>query len=175
MINFQFFPRSQGVTPRIRQIIDCFKKVDEIKNNSEHLKSNEMLAMLRPHLEAIDFSVETGKSTSEQIYVPVLFSENDEVDKSFAADALSNDRSIVIEVEAGRAVFNNQFLKDIFQACMMCEVEYLAIAVLNEYKFKVNGQERCSHDYQSVKTFLETLYISNRLQLPLKGILLIGY
>ena len=67
MINFQFFPRSQGVTPRIRQVIDCFKKVDEIKNNSEHLKSNEMLAMLRPHLEAIDFSVETGKSTSEQI------------------------------------------------------------------------------------------------------------
>lgn len=55
MINFQFFPRSQGVTPRIRQIIDCFKKVDEIKNNSEHLKSNEMLAMLRPHLESIDF------------------------------------------------------------------------------------------------------------------------
>ena len=102
-------------------------------------------------------------------------SENDEVDKSFAADALSNDRSIVIEVEAGRAVFNNQFLKDIFQACMMCEVEYLVIAVLNEYKFKVNGQERCSYDYQSVKTFLETLYISNRLQLPLKGILLIGY
>lgn len=175
MINFQFFPRSQGVTPRIRQIIDCFKKVDEIKNNSEHLKSNEMLAMLRPYLESIDFSVETGKSASEQIYVPVLFSENDEVDKSFAADALSNDRSIVIEVEAGRAVFNNQFLKDIFQACMMCEVEYLVIAVLNEYKFKVNGQERCSHDYQSVKTFLETLYISNRLQLPLKGILLIGY
>ena len=80
MINFQFFPRSQGVTPRIRQIIDCFKKVDEIKNNSEHLKSNEMLAMLRPHLESIDFSVETGKSASEQIYVPVLFSENDEVD-----------------------------------------------------------------------------------------------
>lgn len=58
---------------------------------------------------------------------------------------------------------------------MMVEVEYLVIAVLNEYKFKANGQERSSHDYQSVKTFLETLYVSNRLQLPLKGILLIGY
>lgn len=30
-------------------------------------------------------------------------------------------------------------------------------------------------DYLEVKTFLETLYISNRLKLPLKGILLIGY
>lgn len=84
MINFQFFPRSQGVTPRIRQIIDCFKKVDKTKGNDEHLKSNEMLALLRPHLEAIDFSVEIGKAANEQIFVPVLFSENDEVDKSFA-------------------------------------------------------------------------------------------
>ena len=175
MINYQFFPRSHGVTPRIRQIIDCFKAVDSMKEENEHLKSNEMLALLRPHLEAIDFVVETGKAASEQIFVPVLFSENDEVDKSFAADALSNDHKIVIEVEAGRAVFNNQFLKDIFQACMMYEVEYLIIAVLNEYRFKVNGQERSSHDYQSVKTFLETLYVSNRLQLPLKGILLVGY
>ena len=86
-----------------------------MKNKDEHLKSNEMLEMLRPYLEEINFSVETGKSASEQIYVPVLFSENDEVDKSFAADALSDDHTIVVEVEAGRAVFNNQFLKDIFR------------------------------------------------------------
>lgn len=93
----------------------------------------------------------------------------------FAPLTLSEDGKIVIEVEAGRAVFNNQFLKDIFQACMMFEVEYLVIAVLNEYHFKVNGSERVSHDYDSIRTFLETLYVSNRLQLPLKGILLIGY
>lgn len=55
MINFQFFPRSQGVTPRIKQIIDCFVKVDAIKNSKVCLKSNEMLALLRPHLESIDF------------------------------------------------------------------------------------------------------------------------
>lgn len=175
MINYQFFPRSQGITEKISEIINCFEKVDNSKNKGQHLKSNEMLAMLRPHLEAIGFKVESGKSANEQINVPVLFGENNNVDKSFAADALSNDHKIVIEVEAGRAVFNNQFLKDIFQACMMFEVEYLVIAVLNEYKFKVNGQERSSHDFQSIKTFLETLYISNRLQLPLKGILLIGY
>lgn len=32
-----------------------------------------------------------------------------------------------------------------------------------------------SPDFHKVKTFLETLYVSNRLHLPLKGILLIGY
>lgn len=175
MINFQFFPRSHGVTPKIREIIECFKTVDKEKDASVHLKSNDMLALVRPYLEQIGFTVETGKAKDKQIYVPVLFSENDEVDKSFAADALSYDHKIVIEVEAGRAVRNNQFLKDIFQACMMYEVEYLVIAVLNEYSFMNSGKQQVGYDYQAIKTFLETLYVSNRLQLPLKGILLIGY
>jgi hypothetical protein len=54
-------------------------------------------------------------------------------------------------------------------------VEYLVIAVLNEYKFNSGGRQTIGHDYQEIKTFLETLYVSNRLRLPLKGILLIGY
>lgn len=45
MINFQFFPRSHGVTPRIREIIECFKAVDKEKDASVHLKSNDMLAL----------------------------------------------------------------------------------------------------------------------------------
>jgi hypothetical protein len=50
---------------------------------------------------------------------------------------------------------------------MMFEVKYLVIAVRNLY--------RGSDDYSKIYAFLETLYISNRLRLPLKGILLIGY
>jgi hypothetical protein len=80
---------------------------------------------------------------------------------------VSIDGKIVIEVEAGRATDNNQFLKDIFQACMMHEVEYLVIAVRQVY--------RSQNDFEKIFTFLETLYISNRLRLPLRGILLIGY
>lgn len=175
MINFQFFPRSHGLTGEIREIIECFRKVDTEKDANIHLKSNDMLAMLRPGLEALGFQVETGKGKNEQIYVPVLFSDNDQIDKYFAADAWSKDHRIVIEVEAGRAVRNNQFLKDIFQACMMYEVEDLVIAVLNEYTFNSNGKPITAYDYKEVRNFLETLYINNRLQLPLKGILLIGY
>ena len=119
MVNYQFFPRSRGVTPDILKIINCFIVVDSEKNSNEHLVSNDMLALLRPHLEKIGFRVEQGKKKQEKIDVPVLFGENNEIDKSFYADALSADGHIVIEVEAGRAVYNNQFLKDIFQACMM--------------------------------------------------------
>lgn len=171
MINFQFFPRSHGVTPEIQAVIDCFKKIETTLGDGTHRVSNDVLALLRPYLEACGYNVERGKGRDEKIDVPVLFGENNVIDKSFYADAFNQEHKIVIEVEAGRAVRNNQFLKDIFQACMMFDVEYLVIAVLNEY----SGGGAITRDYKEVRTFLETLYISNRLKLPLKGILLIGY
>ncbi len=175
MINYQFFPRSRGVTPEIKAIIDCFVYADA-KKPLQHLVSNAMLELVRPSLEAIGFRVERGKGKDEKIDVPVLFGENNAIDKSFYADAVSSDNRIVIEVESGRAVDNNQFLKDIFQASMMFEVEYLVIAVLNEYvRKKHRGEPSIQHDFATIKTFLETMYVSTRLQLPLKGILLIGY
>lgn len=168
MIQYQFFPRSRGINPQMKNIIDAFKRVEgNISSDKNDLVSNAVLAILRPHLENIGFSVETGKATENKIDVPVLFGRDNVVDKSFYADALSEDGTIVIEVEAGRATENNQFLKDIFEACMMFEVEYLVLAVRNTY--------RTHEDFARCYTFLETLYISNRLQLPLKGILLIGY
>ena len=168
MIKFQFFPRSQGITEQIQLLVNCFSAVEsEITSKSKNLSSNQVLERLRPGLENIGFTVESGKSKDKKITVPVLFGLDNQIEKSFNADAVSLDGRIVLEVEAGRAVDNNQFLKDIFQACMMFEVEHLVIAVRNTY--------RGSDDFQRIYTFLETLYISNRLQLPLKGILLIGY
>ncbi len=167
-INFQFFPRSQGISPSIRNVIDCFIKAEnEINSEEFNLKSNEVLQKIQPYLTELGYKVETSKSHIDKIDVPVLFGLDNRIDKSFNADALSEDGKIVIEVEAGRATENNQFLKDIFQACMMYEVEYLIIAVRNVY--------RGHKDFEIIYTFLETLYISNRLHLPLKGILLIGY
>lgn len=167
-IRFQFFPRSQGINKQIESIIKCFEKnIDAIKSPQNNLSSNQVLEVLRPNLEEIDFIVETGKSRLQKISIPVLFGFDNTIDKSFNADAVSKDGKIVIEIEAGRATENNQFLKDIFQACMMFEVEYLVIVVRNEY--------RGHKDFEIIFTFLETLYISNRLHLPLKGILLIGY
>ena len=168
MIKFQFFPRSQGITNEIKDVINCFEiESNKIDSSNNNLTSNQVLEIIRPLLEGLNFTVETGKSQSQKIPVPVLFGIDNSIDKCFNADAISKDGKIVLEVEAGRAVDNNQFLKDIFQACMMFEVEYLIIAVRNDY--------RGGDDFKKIYSFLETLYISNRLRLPLKGILLIGY
>jgi DNA-directed RNA polymerase beta' subunit len=167
-LQFQFFPRSRGMTMEMKSITSCFEQeFEKIKSPEKNLSSNQVLEIIRPHLENIGFTVETGKSRLQKINIPVLFGIDSTIDKSFNADAVSNDGKIVIEVEAGRATENNQFLKDIFQACMMFEVEYLVIVVRNEY--------RGHKDFEIIYTFLETLYISSRLHLPLKGILLIGY
>jgi hypothetical protein len=48
-------------------------------------------------------------------------------------------------------------------------VDYCVIAVRNTY-----GPSN-SKDFEKVSTFIETMYASDRLFLPLKGILIIGY
>lgn len=168
MIRFQFFPRSQGINNEIQSVISCFQlEYEKMKSPDFNLSSNEVLEIVRPHLEKLGFTCETGKTKEKKISVPVLFGYDNKIDKAFNADAVSSDGKIVIEIEAGRATENNQFLKDIFQACMMFEVEYLVIVVRKVY--------RKHKDFEIIHTFLETLYISNRLHLPLKGIVLIGY
>jgi hypothetical protein len=157
-----------GVNSHVQEIVNCFILCNDLIESPRFTyTSNEVLEILRKHLAKIPMKIETGKSKGSKISIPVLFGLNNTIDKSFDADAVTTDGKIVLEVEAGRAVDNYQFLKDIFQACMMHGVEYLAIAVRNDY--------RGNDDFKKIYTFLETLYISNRLNLPLKGIILIGY
>ena len=90
-----------------------------------------------------------------------------EVILAFEVDGYSEDFQTVIEVEAGHAVTNFQFLKDFYEACMMQGVQYFCIAVKKIY--------RTSNDFEKVCNFFQALYISNRLRIPLEGILVIGY
>lgn len=50
MINYQFFPRSQNITPQLRSVIECFKRVDDKRNEDCQPKSNEMLALVQSYL-----------------------------------------------------------------------------------------------------------------------------
>lgn len=165
---YQLFPRSFGITEQVKEAIYCFEKNFQLIDSERfNYSSNEVLEIVRDDLENIGFKIEKSKKQDDKIRVPVLFGLNNKIDKFFDADGISEDLSIVLEVEAGRAYRNNQFLKDIFQACMMPSVEYLILTVRNTY--------HNSDDFQSIFAFIETLYVNGRLQLPLKGIVLIGY
>jgi hypothetical protein len=169
MINWVYFPRSSPPPEFGVLIVGLFEELADAIDSSTRADqhSNIVMARLRPGLEKLGFRVEKGKSSDDKVVVPVLFGRKGKVLKCFNADAHALSEGWVLEVEAGRAIDNNQFLKDIFQACMMHDVLHLAIAVRNNY--------RDSDDFAKVESFLETLYVSGRLQLPLKGILLIGY
>ena len=166
------FPNSLRPSKELRALASAFDKhMDEIASESHNLKSNDVLAAVAGDLEAIGYVVEKGKRGEDLIRMPVLFGEQGEPEKEFYADAYHPDAHIVLEVEAGRAVANNQFLKDLFEACMMDDAEYLCIAFRMQY---VSGSVN-SQDYERVCTFIRTLYASNRLQLPLKGVVVLGY
>ena len=63
MINFQFFPRSLGISKEMSSIVNCFHVAnDKISSDKHDLVSNSVLAILRPDLEKNGFIVEKGKS-----------------------------------------------------------------------------------------------------------------
>lgn len=168
MINWQFYPKSDQIPNHLHEVVNVFIENNEAIDSENHqLPSDEVLSHVRLGLENIGYDVERSKLKEDKIHVPVLFGRNGNLEKYFEADGLNTETNTVIEVEAGRGVTNHQFLKDLFQACMMHDVEYLIIAVRNIY--------RTSKDFEKVISFLDTLYASNRLRLPLKGILIIGY
>jgi hypothetical protein len=168
VIQWQYYPKSDTAPLIAATVISAFQEANDKIDSSEHkLDSNRVLEAITPHLEAAGFQVETGKKAADKIHVPVLFGLNGQVDKSFDADAYHLESGFVLEVEAGRGVTNNQFLKDLFQACMMNGVNHLGIALRNDY--------RGANDFDKVLRFFDTMYASSRLHLPLQGILVIGY
>jgi len=168
MINWQYFPKSDKIPFHLKEVIEVFEnEAEKIDSENHQFSSDEVLSYLRNGLESINYEVEKSKKKADKIHVPVLFGMNGKLDKYFEADGLNKDKKTVIEVEAGRGVTNHQFLKDLFQASVMHDVEYLVIAVRNIYI--------TSRDFNKVISFIDTLYASDRLKLPLSGILIIGY
>jgi hypothetical protein len=162
------FPKSRAATQLARKVVEAFAEIaEDIDSRIHQHGSNEVLVRVAPALRQCGFAVEASKKRIDKVSVPVLFGLNGRTEKTFDADAYNESEGFVVEVEAGRGVVNNQFLKDLFQACMMHEVHYLALALRNQY--------RANQDFEIVCRFFETLYASQRLQLPLRGILIIGY
>lgn len=172
-VNYQFYPKNNKLPIFLEGVVTVFEEMTSaISTTSRRYKSNDILLECCEGLIKLGYKVEGSHNNRKKIIeVPVLFGRNNVLEKSFRADAYNEDLKSVIEVEAGRGVLNNQFLKDLFQACMMQNVDYLTIAVLNEYRTK----NKKNYNFEEVCKFFDALYASDRLSLPLKGILLIGY
>jgi len=169
MIGWKCYPVNVKIPDSLLDIVKVFEAHEhQISSSDGHtLDSNAVLAVITTSLQECGYQVETGRANKDKIKVPVTYKERGEIDLAFEADAYHAKNKVVLEVEAGRGVTNYQFLKDLFQACMMEDVEYFCVAVRKVY--------RTQEDYKKVLKFIDALYASNRIRLPLKGILIIGY
>tara|TARA_B110000483_G_C17857580_1_gene412864 strand:+ start:85 stop:618 length:534 start_codon:yes stop_codon:yes gene_type:complete len=172
-IDWIFYPKNNLIPELLSSTVDVFEqninKIDstENDNNLNRLKSDEVLRVISNGLEELSYQVEKSKKAIDKIRIPVMFGKGGVEELAFEADAYHPEFKTVVEVEAGRAVINYQFLKDIFQASMMLNTDYLVMAVRKSYR----GQ----NDFEKINSFLEAMYLTNKIKLDLKGILLIGY
>ena len=165
MTSWQYYPRAAQCPPHLVDVISVFRRhatrISSDRKRKHH--SNAVLSVVARDLKELHYRVETGKRREDKVTVPVLFGRNGEVEKSFDADAYNKTQATVIEVEAARTVTGNQFLKALFQE----GVRYCVIAVRN--------RSAASKDFDTVCRFMDTMYASDRLRLPLDGILILGY
>lgn len=167
-ISYKNYPLNRKIDENLLKIVSIFEKNEMLVSSEQHqLKSDDVLQVVTSDLILLGYNVEQGKKSADKILVPILYGQNGRADKYFLVDAYHQELGIVLEVEAGRAYSNHQFLKDLFQASVMVDVEFLVIAVRKQY--------RDSKDFNKIIDFMDTLYASDRLKLPLKSVLIIGY
>jgi len=185
-LNWYFYPLTTEIpeflAKTVRVFEDNFNKIDSYsqlekydQGHKKQMDSNDVLKILESDLEAIGYKVERSKKNEDKIRVTVKYGSKGVEDLSFEADAYSKEQKVVVEVEAGRAWSNNQFLKDIFEASMMIDTDYLVLAVKNIYRRSANNPKSNFEDFSQINKFIETIYLTGNIQLRLKGILLIGY
>jgi hypothetical protein len=66
---------------------------------------------------------------------------------------------------------NNSDYRDLIRASLMVDASYLLLAMMLEY----SGGGSVVRSYDATRARMDAIYASERLRLPLKGILLIGY
>jgi len=196
MIRWQHFPRSQRLLPHLEDVVKAFQAASPSFEGAykaweawaqdpppgsqpPRLESNQVLATVEPGLAAAGYAVE-GPHT--KLPVVVLWGENGKPRKSYRADAKIEHepgRETVVEVEAGGAVANNAWRKDLMEASLMPYVDYLVIAVRSTYNHldrkKSPPVVKPTPQFDIVTQEMDALYVSHRLVLPLKGVTVIGY
>lgn len=176
-VRFSTFPQTAPPPAFTDSVITLFQHhAHEISTVAldKGLTSDEVLAALRPDLQALGFGVEGGKHKAEKIQRPVFFGENGTPTLRYEIDAYQPDWRCGMEVEAGRAWMGNAVYRDLIQASVMVNVDYLVLAVPIAYKYRSGGRRTISNDYVNTRDLARALYGHTRLTMPY-SLVLVGY
>ena len=176
-IRFTSYPRTQAPPSFATDLVTAFRDAEPSIATGEldkGLTSDAVLEVLRPTIVALGFTVEMGKRATEKVRRPVFFGENGAPDLQYEIDAFHPEWRCGLEIEAGRAWMGNAVYRDLIQALVMVEVDVLALAVPNGYRYKSGGKTTVSKDYSNTCAVANALFGHSRIRMPY-GLLVIGY
>jgi len=173
-IRFISLPLTEPPPHFVPQVVQVFRDHESAiatLERDQHLKSDEVLAVLRADLEAIGFSVERGKQADQKIERPVFFGENGVPTLRFEVDAYHTAWECGLEIEATRAIRGGALYRDLLQALVMVQVSHLCLGIPNFIRW---GKGNKSHPYDEARRTVEALYGHSRIRFPY-GLTIIGY
>ena len=89
-------------------------------------------------------------------------------------DAYQPEWRCGLEIEAGRGWMGNAVYRDLVQALVMVDVDYLILAVANTYRYTSSGRSAVSHDYDNARAVAQAIYGHTRVRMPY-GLPVLGY
>ncbi|MFX0195856.1 MAG: hypothetical protein ACFFCW_07025 [Candidatus Hodarchaeota archaeon] len=176
-IRFSTFPRTEPPPVFVNELVNVFRAHERAISTEKlrkGLTSDKVLAVLASDLLVLGFEVEAGKKKDQRIERPVFYGENAIPTVRYEVDAYHPQWKCGLEIEAGRAWMGNAVYRDLIQASVMVEVDYLCLAVANAYKYRASGREAISKDYEHTRDLAEALYGHSRFRLPYR-LVVIGY
>jgi hypothetical protein len=176
--SWDYFPRNVRPPGWVEPFIVNVRAVEQSISTVEGktgLDSDRVLQQLACGLRELGYAVESGKKASERIRRPVLFGSNGHAEVSYEIDAFHDADGIVVEVEAGRGARGNATYRDIIRTSLIVDAQYLALLLPVAYRHVSGGREVTVRAYKECRDLLSALYASQRLHLPFRGVLLVGY
>ena len=175
---WEYFPRNvrppAWVEPFVAEVSAVGSRISTVEQRTG-LHSDDVLLELAPGLRQLGYAVESSRSQADRIRRPVLYGSNGRAEVSYDIDAFHDGHGIVVEVEAGRAASNNATYRDIIRASLILDAAHLVLLLPVAYRFNNRGQLASVPVFARGLDLLTALYASQRLPLPLRGVLLVGY
>ncbi|XVX20320.1 hypothetical protein ACQP1U_00135 [Actinomycetota bacterium] len=169
-----YYPRNARPPEWVAGVIDVVLGAEatiSTVDRSTGLGSDAVLGQLRPGLVEQGFAVESGKRAVDKIRRPVLFGDGGVAEVSYEIDAFHDGLGIAVEVEAGRGAANNADYRDIVRTSLILDADYLVLLTPVSYRF----QNTHIQAFRNTRAQLNAVYASDRLKLPFRGVLLVGY
>lgn len=175
--SWTYYPSRSPAPHWVNDFVDVVAAAQETidSRNAEGLTSDKVLAVLRPGLENLGYTVESGKRAENKIHLPVLFGRQGAEVVAYEVDAVHRELGVVVEIEAGRGARGNAVYRDLVRASLIVGARFLVIGVMLEYR--INSGDKLVHvrSYEDSAKQMDAIYASGRLGLPFEGLLLFGY